>query len=230
MKPPLAILWSLLAATIAAGRDDAGLIERDTLLSADLVVAENTTLIVKPGVVLRLEGYHAIIVRGVLICEGTREEPILITCAKRPRGATGKPCWQGLTIVGDKANALFRHCRIEGAYRTMISAASPVFDSCRIAGNHYGIYCTDRSKVHITNCRIYRNRYGIAADYASPMILDNVITENTVGVHLQLSSTLLAGRNLIEGNRHDIRSDDTFGENNDITTVKRLWDLMRQLY
>lgn len=230
MKIDRAILCIIVALTAAAARDDRTVIERDTTLSADFVVPVNTTVVVKPGVILRLGGYHAIIVRGLLICEGTRREPILITCADRPRGATDKPCWQGLNIMGEKANAVFRHCRIEGAYRNLVSAAAPVFDSCEIAGNHYGLYCTEQSKAHITGCRIYRNRYGIAADYASPMILDNVITENTMGVHLQLTSMLLAGRNVIEGNRFDIRSDDAFGENTDITTVKRLWDLMRQIY
>jgi parallel beta-helix repeat protein len=169
-------------------------------------------------------------VRGVFIAEGTKRKPIVFTCAGRPRGATDGACWQGFEIIGSKANALVRHCRFEGAYRNLIWEAKPVFDSCEFTGNHYALYCTKNSTAHIKNCTIYQNRYGIVADFASPLILDNTITDNSVGVYLQLSSRLIAGRNIIRGNKTDVRREDAFGDNNDAMSAKYLWDLMRQLY
>jgi len=204
--------------------------ERDTTLAASIEILDDGVCIVKPGVTLKFEGYQRVTVRGVFIAEGTREKPIEFTCADRPRGSTQKACWQGFEIVGGKANAIFRHCRWEGAYRNLIWEARPVFDSCEFVGNHYALYCTKKSTAHIKHCTIYRNRYGIVADFASPLVLDNVITDNHVGVSLQLSSRLVAGRNIISGNKTDVRSEECFGDNKDAMSAKYLWDLMRQLY
>ncbi|MBD3391903.1 MAG: hypothetical protein GF418_07535 [Chitinivibrionales bacterium] len=204
--------------------------ERDTTLNASLAILEDGVCTVKPGVKIEFVGYQRVLVRGVFIAEGTREKPIEFTCANRARGSTDKACWQGFEIVGSKANAIFRHCRFEGAYRNLVWKAKPIFDSCEFVGNHYALYCTNKSQAHITDCSIYRNRYGIVADFASPFVLDNTITENIVGVCLQLSSRLVAGRNIISGNKTNIRSEESFGDNEDALSAKYLWDLMRQLY
>ena len=62
------------------------------------------------------------------------------------------------------------------------------------------------------------------------MILDNVITENVVGILMMRSSRLIAGRNVVEKNKKDIHSEESFGENYDAVSLKYIWDLMNQLY
>jgi len=83
---------------------------------------------------------------------------------------------------------------------------------------------------HIKNCKFYRNTYGVASDYASPLLNGNTITENNIGLYLQMSSSALAGKNIISGNETDIRSEDAFGSNNSSLSMQHLWDLMLQLY
>ena len=202
----------------------------DTVIAGDIVVPAGVTCIIRPGVTIKFRGYGRFFVSGLLIAEGTSENPIEITTYGRAKGAIGKPSWKGIEIIGRGSYGRFRHCRIEGAYRNLVWESSPVFDSCEFTGNHYALYCAKKSTAHIKNCSIYRNRYGIAADFSSPFILDNVITENTFGVYLQLSSRLIAGRNVISGNKTDVRSEECFGDNKDAMSSKYLWDLMRQLY
>ncbi len=204
--------------------------DHDTVLSNTVVVAENATCVIKPGVSIRFSGYYRFVVHGLLIAEGTREKPILISCEGRTRGAVEKPCWQGLEIRGKSADAVLRYCRIEGAYRNFIFGTRPNIISCEFVGNHCAIYCSNKSAAHIKKNRIYRNKYGIVADYASPMILDNVITDNNIGILMMRSSSLIAGRNVVSGNKKDIHSEKSFGENHDAFSLKYIWDFMRQLY
>ncbi len=203
---------------------------RDTVLNTSIEVPKNVTCVIKPGVELRFNGYFRFLINGLLIAEGTRQKPILISGVGREHGSNEKPCWQGLEIKGEKADAVLRHCRIEGAYRNFIYGTKPSIQSCEFVGNHCAIYCSNKSAAHIKNNKIYRNKYGIVADYASPMILDNVITDNIVGVLMMRSSRLIAGRNVISGNKKDIYSEQSFGVNHDAISLKYIWDLMNQLY
>jgi hypothetical protein len=231
MKRVLMLLAVLLLHQAAgADRPQAIVFENDTVLTTDVMVEKGETMIIRPGIRVEFEGYRRFVVQGTLVAEGTARQPILFSCTGRPRAATDKPCWQGFDIVGKEANALFRHCRIEGAFRNLVSEARPVFDSCALSGNHYALYCIRNAAPHVSNSHLYRNTYGIAAEHSTPLVLENVITRNTVGVYAQLSSTVIAGRNTVKGNEVDIRSEESLGENRDVQSAKQLWDLMRQFY
>ncbi len=214
----------------AKGSQKSIIFSRDTILDASIEVPENATYIIKAGVELRFSGYYRFVIHGLLIAEGTKNKPILISGVGREHGSTEKPCWQGLEIKGEKADAVLRHCRIEGAYRNFIYGTKPSIQSCEFVGNHCAIYCSNKSAAHIKNNKIYRNKYGIVADYASPMILDNVVTDNVVGILMMRSSRLIAGRNVVSGNKRDIYSQQSFGKNHDAISLKYIWDLMNQLY
>ncbi len=203
--------------------------EHDTIVDTTIVVPENVTCIIKPGVTIRFSGYHSFIVKGLLIAEGEPGKQILITGVNRMHGSMERPCWQGFDIR-ENADMVLRYCRIEGAFKNKIFKAKPAFTSCEFVGNHYAIYCVNKAAVHVKKCKIYRNKYGIVANFASPIILDNVITENEIGIHMMLSSRLIAGRNSISGNRIDIQSEESFGKNYDAVGLKHIWDLMNQLY
>lgn len=225
----IAIFIFLFANSEGHCKDRSIKFDHDTIIDTTIVVPENVTCIIKPGVSIRFKGYHQFIVYGLLIAEGKKDKKILLTGVDRIRGSTEKPCWQGLDIR-ENADAVLRYCRIEGAFKNKVFKVKPVFDVCEFVGNHYAIYCVNKAAAHIKNCRIYRNKYGIIANYASPIILDNIITENDVGVHMMLGSSLIAGRNSISGNRIDIQSQESFGKNYDAVTLKHIWDLMNQLY
>jgi hypothetical protein len=202
----------------------------DTVLSTDIDIAPGVTCIVKPGVTVRFEGYRTFLVRGVLLAEGTGAEPIVFTAINRDRGSREKPAWKGFEFIGREAQGMLRHCRIEGAFRNLVWGSNPVFDSCEFAGNHYGLYCTRKAAPHVKNSLFKRNTYGIASDFAAPLLLDNIIRENNVGLYLQLCSRAIAGRNRIESNTTDIRSEESMGENRGSVSLHTMWRVMQQLY
>jgi parallel beta-helix repeat protein len=211
-------------------RSPAMVIDRDTVLTANFEVAESLTCTIKPGTTIRFACYGKFIVRGLLIAQGSAAEPITFTCAGRPHGATLPPCWYGIFITGKSSHADFRNCRFEGMYRGLVWDSSPLFDSCEFAGNHFALYCTKKASPLVKNCRFYHNVYGITADFATPLLKDNLITANTIGVYLQVSSQPLAGPNTITGNETNIRAETALKGDTTAFSMKYLWEIMNELY
>jgi parallel beta-helix repeat protein len=205
-------------------------ISRDTILSANFEVPESVTCTIKPGTTIKFSGYFKFIVRGLLIARGTANEPITFTCVNRAHGATGQPCWYGMVVFGKNANAYFRNCRFEGMYRSLVWESGPSFDSCEFAGNQSGLYCTKKASPRVKDCKFYRNVYGIVADFATPLLVDNVITGNTIGICLRVGSQPLAGRNTIFGNTTNIRTETALNGDTTAFSMQSLWELMNELY
>jgi parallel beta-helix repeat protein len=226
---PNLLLMSLIS--LASAKDESRIqISKDTVFSNDIEIPFGSTIVISPGVKIQFDGYRTIIIKGLIIAQGTGDAPILFTSIDRVRGSREKPGWKGFEIAGKDAQGLFLHCRFEGAFRNLVWGSAPSFDSCEFAGNHYALYCTNKAMPNIKNCKFYRNTYGVASDYASPLMNGNTITENNIGLYLQLSSSALAGKNIISENEVNIRSEDAFGSNNSSLSMQHLWELMLQLY
>ncbi|HUI91254.1 MAG TPA: right-handed parallel beta-helix repeat-containing protein [Chitinivibrionales bacterium] len=224
------IVIILSALTSASAKNESFTISRDTVLTGTFEVPESLTCVIKPGTTIKFSGYYKFVVRGLLIARGTAAEPITFTCVNRPHGAVAPPCWCGFLIYGKRAGAYCRNCRFEGMYRGLVWEAGPVFDSCEFAGNHVGLYCTKQAAPHVKDCKFFRNVYGVVADFATPVLVDNVITSNTIGVCLQIGSRPLAGRNTIFGNGTDVRNETALKGDTTAMAIQGLWELMSELY
>ena len=112
------------------GSDPSIVFDKDTVFNSTVKVPENVTCVIKAGVVIKFGGYYRFVVNGLLIAEGTKDNPILITGIDRAHGSTEPPCWQGFEIRGEKADAVFKYCRIEGAYRNFIYDTRPTIKQC----------------------------------------------------------------------------------------------------
>lgn len=205
-------------------------IDRDTTLAANFEVPESLTCTIKSGTTIRFGCYGKFIVRGLLIAQGTAADPITFTCLGRPHGAMLPPCWYGIFVTGKASHADFRNCRFEGMYRGLVWESSPLFDSCEFAGNHFALYCTKKASPLVRNCRFYHNVYGITADFATPLLRNNLVTANTIGVYLQVGSQPLAGPNTITGNETNIRTETATGGDTTAFSMKYLWEIMNDLY
>jgi parallel beta-helix repeat protein len=220
-------LLTLVAQSFAAA--PAWVFARDTLLSGPVEVPENTTCTINPGVNVRFSGYFKFVVHGLLIAEGTADKPITFTCMGRPRGSMEAPCWYGIMVMGKKAEGLFRHCRFEGAFRNLAWESRPVFDSCEFVGNRCGLYCAKNAVAHVKNCGFYRNMCGITTDFADPLLLNNVISDNTIGIYLQTGTRLVLGKNIVIHNRTDIRTEPSLKGDTGASAMRNLWERMDQL-
>jgi parallel beta-helix repeat protein len=225
-----AVAALLILALPACAKKESFTISRDTLLQSNFVVPESVTCTIKPGTTVQFSGYYKFVVHGLLIARGTANEPITFTCAGRSHGAVASPCWYGIVIMGKEAGAYLRNCRFEGMYQCLVWESSPVFDSCEFVGNHYALYCTKKASPHLKNCRFYRNVYGVVADFGMPVLVDNVITDNTIGVCLEIGSQPIAGPNTIFGNKTNIRSETALKGDTAGFSIQGLWELMNELY
>ena len=228
-------LWALCSIgpfSLVHGQDIVAdiVFSHDTTIEGDLIVASNRICVIKPGVTIKFAGYGRMGVYGVLVAAGSVDSQIVITAEGRPQGSTAAPDWKGIEIVGKVSQAQMRHCRIEGAFRNLVWDASPVFDSCSFAGNHYALYCAKQARPHVKSCSFYRNKYGITVDLAATLLLDNTITENTIGLYLLLCSESLVGRNIIKSNTTDIKTEESLGCHKGSMSLHYLWNVMNQLY
>lgn len=230
MKAVAAIAVALVASAPTFAGKQEFTIAGDTVLQANFEVPESVTCTVRPGTTIKFAGYFKFVVRGLLIARGTAAEPITFTCAGRTRGDTSPPCWYGIVFMGKGAGAYLRSCRFEGMYQCLAWESSPVFDSCEFAGNHCALYCTKKASPHVKDCRFYRNVYAVIADYAMPVLVDNVITDNNVGVCLEIGAKPIAGPNNIFGNRTNIKSETALRGDSAAFSIQGLWRLMNELY
>ena len=205
-------------------------ISTDTVISSAMKIPANTTLMISKGVSIYVDGYIPIIIEGLLVAQGTSDKPIVITGKDRPRGSIDAPTWQGLVIRGDSSDAVMENVRIEGAYRNVIWGSKPAIDSCTFTGNNTGLFCSGSASPKIRACRIFGNVYGVVAESCAPVLLDNTITGNKVGLRLQLGAKASVGRNNISGNNEDTKDDDFLGGTKNPSAVKQLWEIMNQLY
>jgi parallel beta-helix repeat protein len=202
----------------------------DTVLIADVDIPQGVTCTIKPGITIQFDGYVTFTVHGLLIAEGTKAKPIVFSSVKRPETLREDPGWKGIEIIGKQANARFKHCRISDAYRNFIWEAGPSFDSCEFTGNHFGLYCSKKASPLISNCSFSHNAYGIAIDYSYPLLLNNSITGNVIGLYLQLTAETIAGKNLITGNRTNISAEKAYSNDSAAFNLQSLWNVMQQLY
>jgi parallel beta-helix repeat protein len=208
----------------------ARVITADTTLNADIVVDSLATLTIRPGVTVCFAGYHALIVRGLLVAEGTAAKPIRLTATGRPHDTRERPGWQGLSIQGKNALARLRHCRIEGAFANAVWEASVRIDSCQFVGNYRGFYCGRGASPQLRGCLISRNLCGLTVNASTPLLIDNTISGNDVGLSIEAGATPLIGRNTIRDNTVDVQSDSTLGANRGTLSTQKYWDVVRQLY
>jgi parallel beta-helix repeat protein len=202
----------------------------DTVFTSNIDIPPGVTWNIVPGSKIQFDGYYGITVRGLLVAEGTAAKPISFSSVARPETLREDPAWKGIEILGKKANARFKHCSFSGAYRNLVWESSPSFDSCDFTGNHYGLYCSKKSSPLVSNCRIHHNTYGIAVDYSFPLLLNNAITGNVIGLYLQLTAESIAGKNLIASNETNIRVEKAYGNDSASFHMQSLWKVMQQLY
>ncbi len=230
MKFLLFFLSIAAFSNVVRAQNDKFVINKDTILSSSFEVPDSMTCSISPGVTIKFNCYGKFIVRGLLIAQGTSQKPITFTCIDRAHGAEKPPCWYGLFVMGKSSHADMRNCRFEGMYRALIYESRPLFDSCEFAGNHCGLYCTKKAAPLVRNCRFYRNIYGIVSDFSAPLLANNIISENTIGIDLQVGSMPLAGPNTIFGNQTNIKTEAALKGDSTALPARYLWELMNELF
>ena len=136
--------------------------EAPFLITGNLIIPENKTLVIQAGVTLYFEPHTALIVLGTLKAIGRQESFITFTAKEEN--------WQGIQIFTQKTPSVFRFCIIEKIVR----------DAYGDAG--YGGIVLQNASAKFMNCLIRWNRSylggGLAALSSELELLNTIFKEN----------------------------------------------------
>jgi TonB family protein len=165
------------------------------LLRGDVVVAPSGHLQISPGTRIMFapnsdvqhSGFDKtraeLIVKGTIFSKGTINRKIVFTSASdNPRMQD----WAGIVILNGNRPAVFEFSVVEYAYNGIdIKKSNPVIQNCQIQFNYNaGVKIAVRSKAKLIGNIIRDNGYAgvICETGAQPVLTDNLITKNQIGI------------------------------------------------
>jgi parallel beta-helix repeat protein len=187
----------LLADTVWKGR-----IEINGLVR----VPEDVRLIIVPGTVVEFRkkdtngdgiGENGLLMQGVLIAKGTKENPVIFRSAERYRGPGD---WDAVNIMNsDGAQNLVEFCQIEDAYRGLHFHFSNVLVNKSVIKNNYRAVQFQESAVEMRGNYIFNNKSGVKARDSEIVFTGNHIFNNINGINF-FRTTLTIRNNNISNN------------------------------
>lgn len=169
-------------------------------------VPENARLIIMPGAIVEFRkkdtdndgiGENGLLIQGVIIAKGTKENPILFRSAEKQRRMGD---WDAINIMNsDKAQNLIEYCQIEDAYRGLHFHFSNVAVAESVLQNNYRGIQFQESIVEIKGTHFYGNKSALHARDSEIIFIDNLLYHNYSGINV-LRNTLTFKGNLIMSN------------------------------
>ena len=169
------------------------------ILRGDIIIPENLTLTIEPGVKVTFSGNNKLRVEGTLIAQGSSTEPIWF----RQAGRYYVSGYYGLVFAGKqpKSNSILKNCIITHArFGVYCDRDSPQISYCTITGNDSGVHLWN-SNASVSNNKIsYNSESGIYIGSMQPSILNNLITQNGRGIVCDYAPSPFIQQNDIFGN------------------------------
>jgi parallel beta-helix repeat protein len=171
------------------------------LIDGDITVPAGATLTIEPGVEVLFQGWYSLTVNGTLVADGTESAPILFG------GGHPTADWLGIRFVNAPDGSRLTHAIVEGGRATganplnrggglYIDNSSPVISHSTIRDNHAkysggGIYLNASNASLIGNTILDNtagqggasaNGGGVTIINSNPVVMDNVISGNSVSI------------------------------------------------
>lgn len=170
----------------------------------DVIVERDVTLTIKPQVEIRFNQDKGLIVKGILIADGSAEftpsdkSELIKFTSNQSMPDMGD--WHGIKF--DNTNndkSLISYSKIEYAKIGIdCYSSSPYISDSFIEFNHSGIKLEDSLKQFIGYCTISHNLKAIELSNSYPYINHNIISQNDTGIILGLNGKI--NYNNFEGN------------------------------
>lgn len=174
-----------------------------------LRVPVDSRLIIAPGTIVEFIkkdtngdsiGENGILMQGVLIAKGTKDEPIIFRSAEKQKRAGD---WDAINIMNsDGAQNLVEFCQIEDAYRGLHFHFSNVMVNGSILRNNYIGIQFQESSAEIRGSHIYGNKNGIKGRDSDINFTGNYVLDNINGVNL-FRVSMNASNNTVLNNMND---------------------------
>ncbi|MBI5665453.1 MAG: right-handed parallel beta-helix repeat-containing protein [Nitrospirae bacterium] len=164
-------------------------------ISGLIRVPEKVRLVIVPGTIIEFTkkdtngdgiGENGLLMQGVLIAKGTRENPIVFRSAEITRSMGD---WDSINIMNsDGAQNLVEYCRIEDAYRGLHFHFSNVMVQGSVLSNNYRAVQFQESAVEMKNNYIFNNKSGVKGRDSEIVFTGNYVYNNINGVNFFRSS------------------------------------------
>ena len=164
------------------------------VIQGDVTIARGARLIIEPGTIVQFAARDVhrsgsdptrceLIVKGALFARGQIDKKIVFTsAAEKPKMHD----WYGIKIINLGQPAQFEYVVVEYAYNGFdIKKSNPLIRYSQIRYNYNaGVRVAVRSKAKLIGNIIQENGYAgvICETGAEPVLTDNVITKNQIGV------------------------------------------------
>jgi parallel beta-helix repeat protein len=191
---------ALLTDTVWEGR-----IEIDGVIR----IPEGSRLLILPGTVVEFKkkdtngdgiGENGLLIQGVFIAKGTKEDPIIFRSAEKQKKMGD---WDAINIMNsDGAQNLIEYCQIEDAYRGLHFHFSNVAVKESVLRNNYRGMQFQESVVEIKENYFYGNKSGIQARDSEIILTDNYLCNNYSGANF-FRVNINAKRNMMVNNYRD---------------------------
>jgi PKD repeat protein len=171
------------------------------LIDGDITVPAGATLTIEPGVEVLFQDWYSLTVNGTLVADGTESAPILFG------GGNATAGWLGIRFINAPDGSSLTYVTVENGRATgadplnkgggiYIDNSNPVISYSTIRNNmaRYsggGIYLNNSNATLIGNTIInnHAGQYGgsaygggLSIMYSNPVVTDNVISGNSVGI------------------------------------------------
>ncbi len=161
------------------------------LIDGVVRVPNNSRLIILPGCQIEFRkkdtnhdgiGENGLLLQGVLIAKGTKDNPIIFRSAEK----TKRPGdWDAINIMGsDGTLNLIEYCQIENAYRGLHFHFSNVLVQGSMFKNNYRAIQFQESNVTLRGNVISGNRSGLQARDSKVLFFQNFVIGNYTGMNL----------------------------------------------
>lgn len=151
------------------------------LVTENLTVAPNTSLIVEPGVVLYFKpGTGLVVNKGQLVIAGSKTSPVIMRSAfDRPKSGD----WKGISITGDE-RAEIRHLQISDAEAAIaVENGSMDFQNSSVENTSVRGVFARNSEIKVSDCEFKGNRVAVhISNYADGSIERSTFTKNEIGI------------------------------------------------
>ena len=151
------------------------------LVTGDLSIAPNATLVIEPGVVLYFRtGTGLYVNKGQLVIAGSKISPVQMRSAfDRPRSGD----WKGVFITGDE-RAEIRNLQISDA-EVAIAVENGSMDLQNVSVENTsvrGVFARN-SEIKVSDCEFSKNRVAVhISNYANGSIERSKFTKNEIGI------------------------------------------------
>ena len=188
------------------------------VLSSNAVLGALDTLVVEPGVTIRVKGYVRLLLRGSVQLRGTETKPV------RMQSYDSLDTWVGVQFATASRPFLAEYLIVENAFRNSVNNSQGLFLHSRFVNNYYGLWSETSPLLQVKACEFTRNRFALSVVEGAMQLDQSVLSGNIYGINIEKGARIVGSLAQASGNSEaDVRDEAAELQSKKIRLQKNLW-------